>query len=124
MKALFSSIAFFSLLFSSSIAMANDEWFIKIENIMHYELDAFQAKDVLQEWVGIHEENRKTYLYYLTTETYFCELESSIKTAEITGLDYSCEEVNVLMNINRDADLHFTFNRKTGKVIHCRAINR
>ncbi|WP_156152357.1 hypothetical protein [Flammeovirga sp. OC4] len=91
---------------------------------MHYELDATQAKDVLQEWVGIHEENKKTYLYYLTTETYFCELESSIETAEITGLDYSCEEVNVLMKINRDADLHFTFNRKTGKVIHCKAINR
>ncbi|KXX71024.1 hypothetical protein [Flammeovirga sp. SJP92] len=124
MKALISSLAFFSLLFTSSNLIASDEWFMKLEPILNYELDETQARDILQEWVGIHEENQLTYLYDLSTEAFFCKFEKGIRNAEITELTYTSSLVNISMNVNEDAHIYVTFDRSTGKVIDCKASYR
>ncbi|NME67957.1 hypothetical protein [Flammeovirga aprica] len=124
MKALFCTLAFFSLLFSSSSLMAKDEWFLKFEAIMNYRLDDTQARDILEEWVGLHDEDKSTYLYNLSTEELFCKFETGIRYAEITEITYTSGVVNVRMNVNEDAHIYVTFNRKTGKVIHCKASHR
>lgn len=111
-------------IFTSTPITAEDEWFTKFEPIINFELDENQARDILAEWVGLYDDKKATYLYNLDNEEFFCKFETGIRSAEITEITYTSGIVNVRMNINEDAHIFVTFNRKNGKVIHCQASQR
>ncbi|OHX64385.1 hypothetical protein [Flammeovirga pacifica] len=101
---------------------ANDtEWFNKYLMIIDVELDDRQTIDLLEEWVGLYEENETLYLYNLSTEEFFCAFENGIRSATIKEVTKTSGVVNVRLIVNENALIYVTFNRKNGQVITCKA---
>ncbi|WP_281615127.1 hypothetical protein [Flammeovirga sp. SubArs3] len=119
MKALLTLSIALTLSFSS-FADVND-WYFKYIRIIDVELNDHLAQDILQQWVGITEEDNATYLYNLTTKNIFCEFKSGIKTAQIQDVITDSGTVHVRLVVNEFVMINVALCKQSGKVIYTKA---
>ncbi|MBB6460242.1 hypothetical protein [Flammeovirga kamogawensis] len=123
MKKLF-LIGLITIIFNVNFASTSNDkdWFNKYEMLIDNTLDNHETEQLIGNWVGIFKDKESTYLYNLDNEKFICEFENGIRSGKIKSVVKTSGVINVRLIVNDNAEIITTINRKTGNVIHCKAV--